>query len=60
MQEFTLTVTRGDQVWARETLYGRTGTVRSRPFVPPARRQSVKLDVSVTTLPSSRSAPPYG
>ncbi|MEV4805422.1 discoidin domain-containing protein [Nonomuraea sp. NPDC049421] len=50
VQEFTLTVTRGDQVWARETLYSRTGTVRSRPFVLPARRQSVKLDVSVTTL----------
>ncbi|NUT42214.1 MAG: hypothetical protein HOV86_19740 [Thermoactinospora sp.] len=49
VEEFVTTVRTGEQVWARDTMYTRDGTVRSRPFTLPDGQ--VTVDVSLTSLP---------
>ncbi|WP_327085049.1 discoidin domain-containing protein [Nonomuraea sp. NBC_01738] len=56
VEEFITTVRSGDQVWARDTVYSREGTVRSRPFVRP--KQDITVDVSVTSLPENHVGTP--
>lgn len=56
VEEFVTTVRTGDQVWARDTVYSRDGSARSRSFPRPA--GDVTVDVSVTSLPEKRVGTP--